>query len=367
MLLQKREENSISLAATADKGKLIDKPISLGKVKPRGSIVMLIAFFLGLGLPFGILILREMLRFRIEGHEDVAKLTTRPIIADIAVANESAKTKGEIVVRENRNDQMEEIFRGMRTNLQFMMKEKQNVIMFTSSVSGEGKTFVAANLAVSFALLGKKVLLVGLDIRRPRLAALFQLVSDGNKGITMLLTKSNPTAEEINSQIIPSGVNKNLDILTAGPVPPNPAELVSRNSLDMIFEHLRQEYDYVIIDTAPVGIVTDTLQIGRVADITVLVCRADYTEKAALAELSTLADNDKLPNMCVALNGIDMSKRKYGYAYGYGRYGQYGRYGGYGRYGARGGMGGKYGYHSYGYGSYQSSHYGNPNDDSIKK
>ena len=288
-------------------------------------------------------------------------------IADIAVANESAKTKGEIVVRENRNDQMEEIFRGMRTNLQFMMKEKQNVIMFTSSVSGEGKTFVAANLAVSFALLGKKVLLVGLDIRRPRLAALFQLVSDENKGITMLLTKSNPTAEEINSQIIPSGVNKNLDILTAGPIPPNPAELVSRNSLDMIFEHLRQEYDYVIIDTAPVGIVTDTLQIGRVADITVLVCRADYTEKAALAELSTLADNGKLPNMCVALNGIDMSKRKYGYAYGYGRYGKYGRYGGYGRYGSRGGMGGKYGYHSYGYGSYQSSHYGNPNDDSIKK
>lgn len=367
MLLQKREENSISLAATADKGKLIDKPISLGKVKPRGSIVMLIAFFLGLGLPFGILILREMLRFRIEGHEDVAKLTTRPIIADIAVANESAKTKGEIVVRENRNDQMEEIFRGMRTNLQFMMKEKQNVIMFTSSVSGEGKTFVAANLAVSFALLGKKVLLVGLDIRRPRLAALFQLVSDENKGITMLLTKSNPTAEEINSQIIPSGVNKNLDILTAGPVPPNPAELVSRNSLDMIFDYLKQEYDYVIVDTAPVGIVTDTLQIGRVADITVLVCRADYTEKAALAELSTLADNDKLPNMCVALNGIDMSKRKYGYAYGYGRYGKYGRYGGYGRYGSRGGMGGKYGYHSYGYGSYQSSHYGNPNDDSIKK
>ena len=102
-------------------------------------------------------------------------------------------------------------------------------------------------------------------------------------------------------------------------------------------------------------------------DVTVLVCRADYTEKAALAELSTLADNDKLPNMCVALNGIDMSKRKYGYAYGYGRYGKYGRYGGYGRYGSRGGMGGKYGYHSYGYGSYQSSHYGNPNDDSIKK
>lgn len=366
MLLEKREENSISLAATADKGRLIDTPISLGKVKPKGSIVMLIAFVLGLAIPFGILILKEMLRFRIEGHEDVEKLTNKPIIADIAVANESAKTKGEIVIRENRNDQMEEIFRGMRTNLQFMMKEGQNVIMFTSSVSGEGKTFVASNLAVSFALLGKKVLMVGLDIRRPRLAALFQLASDENVGISMLLTKENPTIDDIRSQITPSGINANLDILTAGPVPPNPAELVSRKSLDIIFDQLKKEYDYVIVDTAPVGIVSDTLQIGRVSDITVVVCRADYTEKAALTELVGLADGDKLPNMCLVLNGIDMSKRKYGYAYGYGKYGKYGKYGRYGHYGSHG-YGGRYGYHSYGYGSYGTSHYGNPNDDSIKK
>lgn len=353
ILLQKREENSISLAATADKGKLLDEPISLGKVKPKGSIIFLIALILGIGIPFGIFILKEMLRFRIEGHEDVAKLTSRPIVADVAIANESAKTKGEIVVRENKNDRMEEIFRGMRTNIQFMLKEKQNVIMFTSTVSGEGKTFVASNLAVSFALLGKKVLLVGLDIRRPRLAALFQLHGENQKGVSTLLTKESPSREDINDQIVSSGVNDNLDILFAGPIPPNPAELVSRSSLDDIFAVLREDYDYIIVDTAPVGLVSDTLQIARIADITVTVCRADYTEKNAFIELNTLADNGKLPNMCVVLNGIDMSKRKYGYAYGYGRYGKYGHYG-------------KYGYHSYGYISYQSSHYDNPNDDSVK-
>lgn len=359
ILLQKREENSISLAATADKGKLLDEPILLGKVQPKGSIILLIALILGIAIPFAIFILQEMLRFRIEGHEDVAKLTSRPIIADVAIANESAKTKGEIVVRENKNDRMEEIFRGMRTNIQFMMKENQNVIMFTSTVSGEGKTFIASNLAVSFALLGKKVLLVGLDIRRPRLAALFQLHGEHSKGISSILTKDSPTKEDIAEQIVASGINDNLDILFAGPIPPNPAELVSRSSLDDIFAILRKEYDYIIVDTAPVGLVSDTLQIGRVADITVTVCRADYTEKAVFAELNALADSEKIPNMCVVLNGIDMSKRKYGYAYGYGRYGKYGHYGKYGKYGS-------YGYHSYGYGSYQTSHYGNPNDDSVK-
>lgn len=358
ILLQKREENSISLAATADKGKLLDQPISLGKVQPKSAMIFLIALILGIGIPFGILILREMMRYRIEGHDDLAKLTTRPIIADVAVANESAKTRGEIVVRENKNDRMEEIFRGMRTNLQFMMKKDQNVIMFTSTVSGEGKTFVASNLAVSFALLGKKVLLIGLDIRRPRLAALFELRGENDKGITTLLTKEQPTLEEIREQIVSSEINPNLDILFAGPIPPNPAELVSRSSLDDIFAVLRKEYDYVIVDTAPVGLVSDTLQIGRIADITVSVCRADYTEKAAFTEVCALADAGKLPNMCVVLNGIDMSKRKYGYAYGYGRYGKYGHYGKYGN--------STYGYHSYGYGSYQSSHYGNPNDDSVK-
>ena len=173
MLLQKREENSISLAATADKGKLIDTPVFAGKVTPKNYMIMLIALILGLAIPAGILFLLEFFRYKIEGHNDVAKLTDLPIIADVAIASERAKTKADIVVHENKNNLMEEIFRSLRTNLQFLLKQHDKVIMFTSTTSAEGKTFIASNVAISFALLGKKVVLVGLDIRKPRLAELF--------------------------------------------------------------------------------------------------------------------------------------------------------------------------------------------------
>ena len=174
MLLQKREENSISLAATADKGRLLDDPEFAGKVSPKSSMIMLIALLLGIAIPALAFFLLKFFRYKIEGHEDVARLTKLPILADVAVASDTAKTKADIVVHENKNNQMEEIFRAMRTNLQFMLKENEKVVMFTSSTSGEGKTFNAANIAVSFALLGKKVIIVGLDIRKPRLAELFK-------------------------------------------------------------------------------------------------------------------------------------------------------------------------------------------------
>lgn len=369
MLLQKREENSISLAATANKGKLIDDPMENGKVKPRGSIIMLMALALGFVIPFLIFYLIELMRYRIEGHDDVARLTRLPIIADVAVASDTAKEKADIVVHENKNNQMEEIFRAMRTNLQFTMKEDEKVVMFTSSTSGEGKTFCAANLAVSFALLGKRVLLVGLDIRRPRLNTLFE-INDKRHGITNLLVKNDVSWEDIQHQLVPSGVNNNLEILMAGPVPPNPAELCARKSLDDIFAILREQYDFIIVDTAPVGLVTDTLAIGRVVDATIYTCRADYTSRDAFTMVNQLAEEEKLPNINIIINGIDMSKKKYGYAYGYGKYGRYGRYGNYSRYGSyKYGKYGysHYGYSSYGYGNYSSSHYGNANDNSIKQ
>ena len=362
MLLQKREENSISLAATADKGKLIDNPAIEGKVSPKAAIIMLIALILGIAIPSGILFILQFFRYKIEGHEDVALLTTLPIIADVAVANDSAKKKADIVVHENTNSLMEEIFRSMRTNIQFMLKDGQKSILFTSTTSGEGKTFTAANLAVSFALLGKKVILVGLDIRKPRLAQLFE-INDRVHGITNLIVKDHPTKDDIRQQILPSGVNDNLDLLMAGPIPPNPAELVTRHSLDEISQHLQDMYDYIIIDTAPAGLVTDTLQITRISDVTVYVCRADYTAKESFDLINGLAASDKLKNMCLVLNGIDMSKKKNGYYYGYGSYGKYGRYARFNK--QRYGSYGKYG--SYGsYGSYSNSHYGNKNDNSIK-
>ncbi|MBO4825915.1 MAG: polysaccharide biosynthesis tyrosine autokinase [Prevotella sp.] len=368
MLLQKREENSISLAATADKGKLIDNPQMLGQISPKRQIILLIALIVGLLIPALILFLVKFLNYRIEGHDDVARLTRLPIIADVPVASETAKTKADIVVHENTNNQMEEVFRSMRTNVNFMLKEHQKVIMFTSSTSGEGKTFNAANLAVSYALLGKRVVLLGLDIRKPRLAELFE-IDDHNHGITPLLALDEPTWADVNSQILSSGVHANLDLLLAGPIPPNPSELVERPSLDKVIELLKEKYDYVLIDTAPVGLVTDTLQIGRIADATIFMCRADYTPKSNFGLINNLGQSQKLPNIAIVINGIDMSKKKYGYYYGYGKYGRYAQYG-YGRYGKYGYGYGRYGYGSvyggYGYGNYRKSNYGNKNDDSIK-
>lgn len=353
MLLQKREENSISLAATADKGKLVEFPQYVGKVSPKTNIILLLGLILGIAIPSLVLYLLQFFRYRIEGHDDVESLTDIPIIADVAVANDAAKTRADIVVHENENNQMEEIFRSMRTNLQFMMKPEDKVIMFTSSTSGEGKTFNAANLAISFALLGKKVVLVGLDIRKPRLAELFE-IDNHHTGITKLLVKDDPTWNDVQKEILPSEINKNLDLLMAGPIPPNPGEIVTRPSLEKVLNLLKENYDYILVDTAPVGLVTDTLQIGKLVDATVFMCRADYTPKAAFNAINMFKAEKKLKNMAIVINGIDMSKKKYGYYYGVGKYGRYRNYGSYSKYGN---------YTSYGtYGN----KYGNANDNSLK-
>ena len=354
LLLQKREENSISLAATADKGKLIAMPLCKGKVGPRRSIILLAALILGLLIPFVILHIKGLLRYRIEGREDITTLTKVPIVGDVPVASEKVKTAAGIVVQADTNSQIDEVFRSLRTNVQFMMKENEKIILFTSGISGEGKTFLAANLAVSFALLGKRVVLIGCDIRRPALGRLFG-TSNQKQGLTNLLRAEHVTAEELHKEICNSGVNPSLDLLLSGPVPPNPTEMLSRESLKTVLDLLSEEYDYIILDSAPVGLVTDTQQLARYANVCCFVCRADYSPKANLALLNSLTQENKLPNACVVLNGVDMSKRKYGYYYGYGRYGKYGRYS-YSK------------YSNYGtYGNYAASHYGQKGDNSIKK
>ncbi len=361
LLLQKREENSISLAATANKGKMIDEPEFNGKVSPKSAIIMLAALVLGLAIPFAILYLLQLLQFRIGGHDDLVKMTRLPIISDVPVASDSVKSAAGIVVQANKNNQIDEVFRSLRTNVQFMMKEDEKIILFTSSISGEGKTFIAANLAMSFALLGKKVVLCGLDIRKPALGRLFD-VKDRQQGVTTLLSKNRVTEEDLMDQLSPSAVNDNLDLLLAGPTPPNPTELLARDNMRQIIELLKQRYDYIILDTPPIGLVSDTMQLTKYANVCCYICRADYTPKSNIELLNTLSAEGKLPNTGLVLNGVDMSKKKYGYYYGYGKYGKYGRYG-YGRYGY-----GRYGYGNYGnYGNYANSHYGNKNDDSIKK
>jgi len=310
MLLQKREENAIALAATANNAKIIDEAIADDiPVSPKRSMIYLI----------------------------VEKLTSVPVVGDIPLTDEKNDKNGSIAVFENKNNLMSETFRNIRTNLQFMLDNDQKVILVTSTVSGEGKSFVSSNLAISLSLLGKKVVIVGLDIRKPGLNKVFQL-SNKERGITQYL--SNPETD-LMELVQPSDVNKNLFILPGGTVPPNPTELLARNGLDRAIETLKKNFDYVILDTAPIGMVTDTLLIGRVADLSVYVCRADYTHKAEYTLINELSFEKKLPNLCTVINGVDLKKRKYGYYYGYGKYG---KHYGYGK---------RYGY-GYGYGQTKS-------------
>ena len=324
MLLQKREENAITLAATANNAKIIDEAIADDiPVSPKRKIIYLIALVLGVGIPVGIIYLIGLTKFRLEGRADVEKLTTVPIVGDIPLTDEKNEKDGSIAVFENQNNLMSETFRNIRTNLQFMLQNDKKVILVTSTVSGEGKSFISANLAISLSLLGKKVVIVGLDIRKPGLNKVLRL-STKEKGITLYL--ANPDTD-LMSLVQPSDVNKNLSILPGGTVPPNPTELLARDGLDKAIEILKKNFDYVILDTAPVGMVTDTLLIGRVADLSVYVCRADYTHKVEYTLINELAEEKKLPNICTVINGVDLKRRKYGYYYGYGKYGKYYGYG----------------------------------------
>ena len=334
MLLQKREENAITLAATANNAKIIDEPVAEGgPVSPKPKMIYMIALVVGVGLPVGIIFLIGLTKFKIEGRNDVEKLTTLPIVGDVPLTTERT---GSIAVFENQNTLMSETFRNVRTNLQFMLKSDQKVILVTSTVSGEGKSFISANLAISLSLLGKKIVIVGLDIRKPGLNKVFN-ISRKEQGITQYL--SNPE-KNLMDFVQLSDVNKNLYILPGGTVPPNPTELLARDGLDKAIEILKKNFDYVILDTAPIGMVTDTLLIGRVADLSVYVCRADYTRKAEFTLINELAESNKLPNLCTVINGLNLLKKKYGYYYGYGKYGKY--YG----YGKRYGYGYGYGEHN---------------------
>ena len=313
MLLQKREENAITLAATANNAKIIDEPVATGgPLSPKPNMIYMIALVLGVGLPVGVIFLIGLTKFKIEGRGDVEKLTRLPIVGDVPLTNEKA---GSIAVFENQNTLMSETFRHIRTNLQFMLENDQKVILVTSTVSGEGKSFISSNLAISLSLLGKRVVIVGLDIRKPGLNKIFNIPRK-EQGITQYL--SNPE-KNLMDFVQPSDVSKNLYILPGGIVPPNPTELLARDGLDKAIETLKKNFDYIILDTAPAGMVTDTLLVGRVAE---------------------LAADNKLPNICTIINGLDLKKKKYGYYYGYGKYGKY--YG----YGKRYGYGYGYGEHT---------------------
>lgn len=325
ILLQKREENAITLAATANNGRIIENPQSSSSpVSPKKQMIALVAIVLGLGLPIGIIFLRDLLKYKIEDRSDVEKITDVSILAELP---KTTMENGVIVVRENHNNIMEEMFRGLRTNLLFMLEKDQKVIMVSSTQSGEGKSFVAGNLAASMAFLGKKVIIVGLDIRKPGLNRVFNL-SSRIYGITNYL--SNPEGVKLMDMVQHSDISPNLDILPGGSVPPNPTELVTRDALDTAISILREKYDYIILDTAPIGMVPDSAIISRVADILLYVCRADVTPKSGFEYINVIKSDKKFPKLATVINGIDMSKRRNSYGYGYGRKYGYGRGYGYG-------------------------------------
>lgn len=335
MLLQKREENAITLASTANNARIVDEALADAiPVSPKGKMIYLVALILGVALPVAVIYIIELFKYKIEGRADVEKITSLPIVGDVPFS-ENKSSEGAIVVHENQNDLMAETFRNVRTNVLYMMKSNEKVILVTSTTTGEGKTFIASNLAVSLALLGKKIVIVGLDIRKPGLNKAFQL-SRKEQGISQFL--ANPEHTDLMSLVQVSNINPNLSILPGGPIPPNPTELVARESLPQAIDILKKHFDYIILDTPPIGMVTDTQLISRVANASIYVCRADYTHKADYTLINELGEQKKLPNLCTIINGLDMKKKKYGYYYGYGKYG---KYYGYGK---------KYGY-GYGYGA----------------
>ncbi|MDD6210890.1 MAG: polysaccharide biosynthesis tyrosine autokinase [Bacteroidales bacterium] len=321
MLLQKREENALTLAATTDRAKVIDETLAdTNPVSPKKSFVFLLALLMGLGIPMFVIYLIDLFSIRFSSQADIEreKLTTLPILGDIPLYE---RKSNKFVLTKNDNSSIAEAFRILRTNIQFILNgPDKKVVLFTSTVPSEGKTFIAVNTAMSFALLNKKVLLVGLDIRNPRLKDYLNL--DHKTGFTNYLSGAQ---DDIMKLIQQSSLHANLSVLTVGPVPPNPSEQLSKDLLDKAFTILREHFDYIIVDTAPVGLVTDTIILSRVADATMYICRANYSHKNNLRLAEGLKIERKLPNVSLVINGVNMQKKSYGrYGYGYGGHYGYG-------------------------------------------
>lgn len=313
---KKREENSIRMAANVDNAKVIDAARARkGPISPKTKLVYLIACVLGLAIPVGALYVIDLFRYKIADLSDVKALTHIPVLGEIPLYKHSGERKDFLVVKENENDFMSEAFRRLRTDLGFLLSPQEKVLLFASTTMGEGKTFISTNLAMSLALLNKKVVLVGLDIRRPRLAEHFGF-STQVAGITSYLSYG---TDDLFSLLQSTPHSANLKILPAGKVPPNPGELLAGARLQQAIDILRKEFDYVLIDTSPVSVISDTLIAGRIADLTVYVCRVGVTHKKAFRFINSLHSEQKLPHIAMAVNAVNLKKYNHGY-YGYGPY-----------------------------------------------
>jgi capsular exopolysaccharide synthesis family protein len=310
-LLQKREETAISLSATEPNARVIDTAKANDiAVSPKKNIVYLAGLLLGLLIPFGVIYTNDLLDTKIKSRLDLEGETSIPFIGDVPTSDSSS----EMIRLESRTSSAEAL-RIIRTNLEFMLNTVPDgtakTIFLTSTFPKEGKTFVSVNLAATFALSGKKVLLIGMDIRNPRLD---EYLSMPNQGLTNYLSSNDLRIEDL---VVKCDGYENLYVLPAGIIPPNPAELLMNKKVETLFNELKSQYDYLIVDTAPVILVTDTLLIAKHADCFIYVVRANFLEKRMLAVINAIYKDGKLPNMCMLLNDTDSTKG-YGYGYGYG-------------------------------------------------
>ncbi|GGG11494.1 tyrosine protein kinase [Dokdonia pacifica] len=319
-LLQKREETAISLAVTTPKAKIVDKAYTAKEpVSPQPKFIYLVALIVGFAIPFVIIFIKTFFDTKIHNRVDVEKeVPSLPILGEIPVID----SKDSEVITNNDRSVLAEAFRILRTNLGYFInsKENGNVVFVTSTIKGEGKTFVAYNLAISLTSTRKSVLLIGADIRNPQIHRYID-ENEWKIGLSEYLFDSSVDVNSITNKVDIEG--QNFDVILSGRIPPNPAELLMSERFETIIAEVKDKYDYVIVDTAPTLLVTDTLLISQMADTTVYVCRAEYTDKKLLQYPKELYDEGKIKNIAFAINGIKLTNfgygSKYGYGYGYGQ------------------------------------------------
>ncbi len=310
-LLQKREESILSNAVSIENAKIIDSAYSNGaKVSPKKMITYLGAIILGLLIPFLIIYMRDQLDTKVHDENDIKKLKI-PYLGDVPLS----LSKKNLYISDNDNSNIAEAFRYVRTNIHFMLDSKNlgKTVFVTSTQGSEGKTFTAINLASSLAVSGKKTLLLAMDLRAPKITKYLDL--EDMLGVTNFIKKNDLTVEDI---IDKHTKFDNLHLISSGDIPPNPVELLMSKRVDELFEYIKEHYEYIIVDTAPVGMVTDTIQISKYADMTIYVIKANYLDKRMLHIPDKLHKENKLSNIAILINGSDHSKGVYGYGYGYG-------------------------------------------------
>ncbi|RZK44899.1 MAG: polysaccharide biosynthesis tyrosine autokinase, partial [Hymenobacter sp.] len=309
-LLQKREEAGLELAATVSNSRIIDPALSGNyPVAPNAQMVYLMALLLGLSIPFLAIYIKELMNDKIQNTQDIEQLTATPILGEILLNN---KRETLVVTKSNRSP-IAEMFRLIRANLNYLMFKKDNkVILVTSSMSGEGKTFFSLNFAASLLLIDKKVILLELDLRNSDLSHVLG-ISD-SLGVTDYLSSDRVVISDIIQQ---SAVVPGLSVIGSGPRPVNPAELLLSAKLAYLIEELRESYDYIILDTAPVGKVSDVFGLTPLIDSGIYLIRCNYTYKRMVNIVDSIYRSNKINNMMIVVNGTKaIDSDSYGYGYG---------------------------------------------------